>query len=464
MKPSRPLNRTIAWLIVAMILLGCGWLWWLCQNDSGIPFLPGAGSAQWILYPKPPDATPHGAMPLWAVFRRSFTLPSAPATATLSARAFKQGIVRINGQLVDSLVLREADWKTPHTSEAARLLKVGENEISVTVSNSLGPPALWLSLEWDTQALLSDSEWQVSLVGAAWQKAVLASEPPAIRAGNQLFGRELMVSSLRRTWPGLLLILFISAVIIFGGDRYLQSKSAAGGKGIDRLAVAPLAVLVVIIVSWIALFCNNLPQIAALFGFDRDGHQQYIDYILTNKALPLADEGWQMYQPPLFYLLSALIIGPFGWAASSDSAVLALRAVSALTGIVHLVLIFLCLRLVFPMQPRRQIVGLLIAGFLPANLCLSHHVTNENLAALFVTAALYFSLRLLRVEKASGRLAVAVGACMGLALLTKFSAVLAVPLVVMALAWRRGTTSPVRDAVSSAAGTLKGCGTGLALR
>src|ERR1039457_3466268 len=449
MKPNSPVNRRIAWLIAAIILLGCGWLWWLCQYDSGIPFLPGAGSAQWMLYPKPPDATPHGAMPLWAVFHRSFTLTAVPTTAKLSARAFKQGMVRINGQLVDSLVLREADWKRSHSSEVALFLKAGENEISVTVSNSLGPPALWLSLEWDTQALLSGPEWQVSLVGAAWQTAVLASEPPVIRPGNQLFGRELMIDSLRRTWPALLLILLISAAIIVGGNRYLRSKSAAGAQGVDRLAVAPLAVLVVIIISWIALFCNNLPQIAALFGFDRDGHQQYIDYILTNKALPLADEGWQMYQPPLFYLLSALIIGPFGWAASTDSAVLALRAVSALTGIVHLVMIFLCLRLVFPNQPRRQMVGLLIAGFLPANLCLSHHVTNENLAALFVTAALYFSLRLLRAERASGRLAVVAGACLGLALLTKFSAVLAVPLVVMALAWRRGTTSPVRDAVSS---------------
>ena len=449
MKPNSPVNRRIAWLLAAIILLGCGWLWWLCRYDSGIPFLPGAGSAQWIVYPKPPDATPHGAMPIWAVFHRSFRVTAVPTAAKLSARAFKQGVVRINGQLVDSLVLREADWKTRQASEVARFLKAGENEISGTVSNSLGPPALWLSLEWDTQTLLSGPDWQVSLVGAAWQKAVLASEPPAIRPGNQLFGRELMVSSLRRTWPRLLLILLISAVVIVGGDRYLQSKSAARAQEGDRLAVAPLAVLVVIIISWVALFCNNLPQIAALFGFDRDGHQQYIDYILTNKALPLADEGWQMYQPPLFYLLSALIIGPFGWAASTDSAVLALRAVSALTGIVHLVLIFLCLRLVFHNQPRRQIVGLLIAGFLPANLCLSHHVTNENLAALFVTAALYFSLRLLRAEKASGRLAVAAGACMGLALLTKFSAVLAVPFIVLALAWRRGTTSSARDAVSS---------------
>ena len=74
------------------------------------------------------------------------------------------------------------------------------------------------------------------------------------------------------------------------------------------------------------LLANKLPQLAGPFGFDRDGHLEYIDYILQHKALPLADDGWQMYQPPLFYLLSTLILRPFGWSASVDAAVLALRA------------------------------------------------------------------------------------------------------------------------------------------
>ena len=443
MKPSSSLNRPIAWLIAAAVLAGSGWLWWLCRYDSSIPFLPAAGSAEWIVYPKPPDAKPHDAIPFWAVFRRSFTLTNAPATAKLSARAFKQGMVRINGRPMDNILLREQDWKRRHTSEVAGFLKIGENELSVTVSNSLGPPALWLSLKGDTLALHSDLEWQVSLVGAAWQKAVLAAEPPAIRPGNELFGRELMINSLRQTWPGVLLILLVSTVVISGSNRFLRLKwaaspdGAASAAGDHRLAIAPLAVLVVIIISWIALFGNNLPQIAPPFGFDRDSHLEYIDYVLQKKALPLADNGWQMYQPPLYYVLSALIIGPFGWSASAGSAVMALRAVSALTGIAHVVLIFLCLRLLFPNQPGRQIVGLLLAGFLPANLCLSHHITNESLAALFVTAALYFSLRLLRVRSSSVRLAVAGGACLGLALLTKFSAVLVLPVILGALVWKR---------------------------
>lgn len=439
MKPSSPPHRAVLWPLAAAVLLGCGGLWWLCCRDSAIPFLPQAGSAQWIVYPKPPDTKPHRTLPLWAVFRRSFTLAAAPASADLSVRAFRHGMVRINGRTVDNVSLAERDWKRRYRTKISGFLRPGENEISVTVSNSLGPPALWLSLKCDTQALNSDPDWQVSLVGAAWQKAVLASEPPAIRPGNPLYGRELMINSLRRTWPGLLLILLISAVAIGGGNRFLRPGNGAAparAAGVDRLGVAPLAVLGLIIFSWVVLFGNNLPQLAGLFGFDRDGHQQYIDYILQKKALPLADQGWQMYQPPLFYVFSALIIGPLGWTASADSALLALRAFSVVTGMVHLVLIFLCLRRMFPDQPRRQIVGLLLAGFLPAHLCLSHHIANESLAALFVTLALYFSLRLLRAETRARGLAIAVGVCLGLALLTKFSALLALPVILGALGWR----------------------------
>ena len=74
-------------------------------------------------------------------------------------------------------------------------------------------------------------------------------------------------------------------------------------------------------------------------------------------------------------------------------------------------------------------------------LCLSHHITNEGLAALFVTAALYFSLRLMRTEKRAAGLAIAAGACLGLALLTKFSALVAIPFVLVALIWRRQVTA-----------------------
>ena len=440
MRAIRAFNSRAAAVVLAGILICGGWLWWASRHDNSIPFLPQAGPAAWIVYPKPPDTTKHSAMQCSAVFRRSFTVTHVPSTVMLSVRAFRQGSVAINAQMLDELHLSRRDWKHARRLDVAKYLRPGDNEISVTVSNLLGPPALSLALQGDSVSVLTDQKWEASLLGAIWQPAVLARDLPVIRPGNLLFGQETTAASLRRTWPSLLIILLISVIVTAGVgslSKWLGSPNT------------PIAVLALIILAWVVLFANNLPQLSGLFGFDRDGHQQYIDYILQKKALPLADEGWQMYQPPLFYVLSALIIGPFGWSASADSAMLALRCFSVVVGIAHLVLIFFCLRLLFPNQPSRQVAGLLFAGLLPANLCLSHHLTNENLAAAFVTAALYFCLRLRRTQAAPARLAIGAGTCLGLALLTKFSAVLAVPFVLVALAWPRAGTPTARNAVTS---------------
>jgi tetratricopeptide (TPR) repeat protein len=157
-----------------------------------------------------------------------------------------------------------------------------------------------------------------------------------------------------------------------------------------------------------------------------------------------------MYQPPLFYLLSALMLSPFGSSASTDASVLALRGFCAVISIVHIVLIFLCLRLLFPKQTRHQLIGLAIGAFLPASLCLGHNITNESLAALFVTAALYFTLRSIQSAASSPRFQVAIGMFLGLAMLTKFSALLAIPPICAALWWKGSQRAVARNENSEA--------------
>jgi tetratricopeptide (TPR) repeat protein len=429
------LNRRTAGCI--LLLLACGgWLWWKCRHDSTIPFLPVKSSAQWIVYPKPPDTIPRHAAALPATFTRSFSLTAMPATARLSVRAFKEGTVRINGRLVPGLTLSEQNWKTVHAIDTAGLLQAGTNQISVTVTNNFGPPALWLTLWIGSSPVCSDQTWDVSFAGAAWQKAVLASAPPPIRPGNPLFGRERVRDSLGRTWPTLLLIVALATACL-AGFQWLQRRGRVP---------TPTVLLFVVLGAWVVIFCNNLPKLGPLLGFDRDGHTQYIDHILQTGALPLADEGWQMYQPPFYYALCAGLLGALDLSASSDDGLMVLRVTSALIGLIHLVLLFLCLRLVFPGQPGCQMVGLLIGAFLPANLYLSHHPTNEGLAALFVTASLYFTLGILGSENKTLRLYAGAGTCLGLALLTKFSAVLAVPFVFGAMAWRWFQDSPAEAA------------------
>jgi tetratricopeptide (TPR) repeat protein len=425
MKPS-----SRAALLCIAILLGGAWLWWLCQRDNGIPFLAENFDSRWILYPKPLDSIPHRVAPISTIFKKSFRIDRSSSIAIMSIRCFTAGNVTINGQSVSNLILDGSDWKKTRSVDVRTLLRDGENEILVTVTNSAGPPVLWSILQCDGVKIASDSTWQASCLGAAWQNAAFAYDPPIVRPGNPLFGRERIAESLRRNWVALVIIALVAGLISFAATHYAPRTKW------QWLRDPPLIFAVALILLWAVLFCNNLPQLAPLLGFDRDGHLQYIDYILQKKSLPLADDGWQMYQPPLFYVLSALMLAPFDSSASSDSAILALRGFCVFTAVIHLLLIFLCLRLLFPVQPRHQIVGLLVTTFLPANLCLAHNITNETLAALFVTAALYFSLRIFRSNRVSLNLHIAVGICLGLAMLTKFSALLAIPPICAALWWK----------------------------
>jgi len=75
-----------------------------------------------------------------------------------------------------------------------------------------------------------------------------------------------------------------------------------------------------------------------------------------------------------------------------------------------------------------------LAAFLPAQIYLLHYTTNETLSALFVTAALCLGLHLLRARQPWWGWYGVLGIALGLALLSKASALLAVPAILGALA------------------------------
>jgi len=90
--------------------------------------------------------------------------------------------------------------------------------------------------------------------------------------------------------------------------------------------------------------------------------------------------------------------GGAGYTAADDGSTVLLRAMNGLAGLLNCWLVFLCLRLLFPNQLQAEAAGLLLAAFLPPHLYLSHYVTNETLAGLFVTAAFYCYLRVLEAD------------------------------------------------------------------
>ena len=418
-------------LIVVCVGLPVAFLAWLGVRDPGINFLSRDARAEWILFPSAVQARAHSIVSLDTLFRRAFTLDTRPRMARLNVRAAKRIDLKINGVQVP--LGAKSNWKNISTVDVLVLLRVGTNTIDARVFNADAPPALWLSLCADHVTLRSDQTWEASFTGSAWRSAVPASAPRLPRAGNLISGEQTFDSA-AKVWPIWLAFGGIAVTIWLAGGYWLSRSPKVGAmtsRGLSRWQVC--ALLLVVASIWICLFWNNAGLLPLRVGFDSQSHLEYIRYIEERRALPLPNEGYEMFQPPLYYVLSASTLSVLGQTTNDAAAILTLRWMTMLFGIAHFTLVLLSLRLLFPTQIGPQLIGLVLAAFLPMQLYLAHFVTNETLAAALAAAVVYLSLRLLRVENGSTSGYGLLGFVLGAAILTKTTAVLLMPALFAAL-------------------------------
>jgi Flp pilus assembly protein TadD len=433
---SSLLRRLALALVLCSALGGLGWLWLRCERRPDIYFLPRRAPAEWIIYPAAPKGTVHPRLEVSTVFRRSFTLERTPTKAALSIAALRQYTLAINGKPAPVPVRRGHDWKQPDLFEVAQELHAGENVVAVTVSSSNGPPVLCLSLDTGNWQLNSDESWQASYAGAAWRPARLASKPKVAISGSPIYGGEEPWASLRTRWLTLLLFGVLSAAGCWLPNRYLRPPTDHGPRNTQHATRQDLLPMLVLAGLWVALFANNLSALPNLVGYDVDGHIAYIRYIQEHHALPRADQGWEMFQPPLYYLLGTALLSALSLSATQDGGVMALRLMGMAIGIAHFVLVWASLRLLFPGERSKQRWGLVLAAALPPLLYLSQYVSNEGLGAALVSASVYMTLRILKQERLSWKACAMLGLCLGAALLTKSTALLTVPVILGALLMR----------------------------
>ncbi len=420
--------------VVAALALTLAWIGWKALRDPDVSFLSASPGAEWIVYPSPANPTLHPATGWGAVFVRSFPLADFPPSAELRIRACRRFQLTVNGQPV----LRsddESSWKRERRVDVTGLLRAGENRIEVFAANRLGPPALWLRLVLPGQTIGTDPRWEASWAGASWVHAARADA----RAGSRWFTpdgppRSPVDALLARRGTVALLALLSAAIVALGGLWIRRQRERTVGALSSRWA--PWVVLGVAAAAWAALFVNDARWLSVGAGFDAQGHLDYIRYIIEHHSLPPADQGWQTHQPPLYYLIAALVLGAAGLTVPGPDAAAVLRGLGLLYGVANLVLIGAALRLVFPAHPRRQLLGLLVATFLPMSLTLYQLPTNEVLAATLSSAVLLVTLLALRSDLPSFRLHALLGLCMGLALMAKFSALLVVFVALGVLAAR----------------------------
>jgi len=443
--PDQKAERKSNWLRSATLSLTVSgavlfslWLWWMAHENGQIYFLPHRAPAEWIVYPSPPILSGRTVIELDARFRHGLSLNTAPSNATLSVCAFKRCSIVINNVPVPLPDVPPNRWKRPLVVEVAKLLHSGQNGIEVTVYNEGGPPALWLSLKGAGLAIKSDETWDVSYAGATWRPARLAEAPVEVSKASPFYGGERVLDSWMTQWPSILLLGIISCAAVAGGGWWFN-RGWSRFAGLPRWALLTdptAACLAVLVLSWIVMFSHNASLLPRQAGFDATFHLDYIKYIQDGRGLPLADQGMSMYNPPLYYLVASGLLAVCGLSGRDPAGVILLRCLGLLLAIVHLLLVSGAMRLVFPAKRGKQVVGLLLAGLLPAQIYLSHYVTNEVLLSVLVTATLYACLRALQDERLSAARFAGVGVLMGLALLTKFTALLAVPFVLGAMALR----------------------------
>src|SRR6266550_2799162 len=408
-------------LMVALAGLAMSMLAWIAWHDPAINFLPRDRRAEWIVFPAAVDAHAHWFASLDTTFRREFVLMNQPPTARLILRGMRRVEVKINGSPLRFPLNR--NWKEIASIDVAEQLHAGTNLVEARIFNHNGPPALWLGLTTDQLSLHSDQSWEASFVGSSWRYAALAAAAKAPERGNSIFGDEQTLDALKKIWPLWIVLIAIASVGTFLWHANFKQFTAHRLEQIFLFVFAAL---------WVLLFWNNARLLPFHAGFDSKEHLKYINYVQEHRALPLPTEGWEMYQPPLYYLVAAASLSACKLSINDSTSILVLRLIGAFLGIAQFVFVFLTLRLLFPV--RTAVVGLLLAAFLPMHLYLAHYVTNEMLTAALATAALYLCLRLLRSETTRALQFAWLGLAVGGAMLTKATAILLLPVVVAAIA------------------------------
>jgi len=414
----KPWHRAI--LVTAIAGLAMSILAWFAWRDPAINFLPRDNRAEWIVFPTAVDAHAHWFASLDATFQCEFTLTERPATAHLSICAMRRAEVKINGTSIGFPPTR--GWKEVESADVAEQLHAGMNVIKARVFNYNGPPALWLTLTTDQLSLRSDETWEASFAGSSSRHAALAAPAKAPGLGNSIGGGEGTVDAAKKIWQFWIVLIAITSVATF--IWHLSFKDAAARR-LEKM------LLLVVAGFWVLLFWNNARLLPFHAGFDSKEHLKYINYIQEHRALPSPNEGWEMYQPPLYYLIAAASLSACKLSINDSTSVLVLRLFGAFLGIAQFVLVFLSLRLLFP--ARTALIGLLLAAFLPMHLYLAHYVTNEMLAAALATATLYLCLRLLKSDTPHMSQFAWLGLALGAAMLAKATGVLLLPVVVVAI-------------------------------
>lgn len=405
----------------------------------------------WIASPDPPStgivSAPFDALHQVDFVKRIDVDPGrAPLVVELQAlRGFE---LSLDGRVLAARRWDEGSWRRPRRVTVREGLEAGSHELRVRVRNPTGPPLLRLRASGAGVALVADEGFTTRRDGGPPRAARRADD--RLRAPGAVTVPPLWRSlSARRD-----AILGFAVLAGLASWSLRRERLPSGLREHPAWRRAPAALpWLAIAVLWAGLTWRAV-GLPAWVGFDGPDHLDYVRGILEQHVIPLADAGAQTSHPPLFHALSAALLALLPSAPER----VVLRILPVASGLVQVGVAAGLASALFPGDRLRLRATALAAGFLPLHLYMAAYLNNEPLHGALAAVALLGLTRWLLAPRPTARGAAGWGALVGLAILTKVSSLLLVPLAAgfvtarRALADRVGAVRTLAPGLALAAG------------
>lgn len=430
------IKRLIYFVTILIVFSLFAFFYYSIRYDAKIEFLFPSLHADWILQKAPRISFDRIPTSDDVIFRKRFTLQKMPKKCKVHLIAMREFSLSVNGDAVGDSTEEETDnWKITTKYNLLPYLRQGDNVIDVFVRNPGGPPALLFkgSAQIDASAgkkeqkvcLNSGRSWEVSIADTDdWANVGIAGPrtgEPASDVAKILFGVYLLFILLALMPVSLKERLKLKNLFYGGSKKENESVAAQKLAGKKRTFLGKNWPIIIIFFVMVGLNIHNTAKYPFERGLDSFGHVSYVKYIASEWRPPLADEGWEMYQPPLAYFLFAVVYKISSIFLQESASLKAVQFFSMLSGIGSSVLVFLSLKKLFPDNPQIQHFGLSVAAFLPLTIYMNPMISNEIFTAFAVSLALYVLLRYGHKQEVGLFKYLTFGLLAGLAFLSKFT-------------------------------------------
>ncbi|HEY3346643.1 MAG TPA: glycosyltransferase family 39 protein [Nitrospirota bacterium] len=401
--------------------------------DRDVMYLRG-DSPQWILNQEELPFNNDFPTDFPAIYSVEFDLKSAPQWTFFKLTVARSYILNINGVALTSLEETEKlNWKDMQKFDIAPYVKEGHNKIEVYARNRWGRTALRaegeVQLDNGIQIYLdSGTNWEVrslkpyaplNIDGSPQEPQVLVSQDLEDRIERESF------------WPGALLffggsIFLVIAMFcvpgLFRKTDSLLDRLAPPSLGDERIKSYLYAGSVALIFAVFGTtLINNMFNYDLIHSGDYEPYKQYLDHFLTTWDIPLASGGFQMYNPPFYYLISAALFRLFGPVGPMLDVVRYGQLINTLSTFGSAVLLFMIISRTIK-DRLVHIVTLAVATTIPVILYKAPGLSGENTMMFLCIMSFYFWMR--HIEKQNIWFLTAVGVFSGLAFLTRYSALI----------------------------------------